>query len=178
MAHIFFERLEKRQSTQTLLPSWGGDTLIQPVYGIQVPGDTGWGNIGYPSNPIGGNVLLYGISPPYSPYTPPTGGLFPWTGGLFGMFGGYSSYTPYSQWTTPFNNYNNWNSWGSGGFFSPIWDFMGGLFGGGFPWTWRNTNPVVPDFRVLYGIFPDPVQPNPIDIIAYYGIGVPTGFGL
>lgn len=190
MAHIFFERLEKRQSTQTLYPLTGGNTAIA-IYSAPLP-DSGWGSIGY-YNPLTPQ-LLYGISPPS---TYPSGGYFPWSSGLFGM-SGYSPYSPFSSWTNPFFSYNSWNSWGSGGSFSPIWNYLGGLFGGSFPWSWGGSwggsYPGIPDIRLLYGI-PSPIQPPtnittfygvgtpispslpPVDIVTYYGITLPT-FGL
>lgn len=165
MAHIFFERLEKRHSTQILFPTSGGTNSIQPVYGIQIP-DTPWwgGTTGYTPGPI----TFYGISYPYGGIT---GGISPWTGGLFGMYG-YSPFNNYFQRTNPFSSYNPWTSWGSG-IFSPVWSFFGGLFGGGLPWSWGNN---FPDFRLLYGIFPNPTPPT--DIVTYYGIGIPSSFGL
>ena len=60
---------------------------------------------------------------------------------------------------------------------------LGGLFGGSFPGsTPVNPDPVVPDFRLLYGVFPTPqplygvsISPSPpTNIIAYYGVGTTT----
>jgi hypothetical protein len=165
MAHIFFERLEKRQSTQTLFSGIGGNTAIA-IYAAPLPDSYGWGSIGY--NPLTPQ-LLYGISPPT---TNPTGGYFPWGGGgLFGMYG-YSPYSSYSSWTNPFGGYSPWNSWGSGGFFSPIWNYLGGLFGGSFPWSGGGNYPGVPDIRLLYGI-PSPIQ-SPTNITTFYGITTPA----
>jgi len=160
MPHVFFEPLERRQSTQTL---FSGFPEFVTYYGVSI----GYPGTGYtpPDTPR----LLYGVSPPS---TDPTGGYFPWRGGI--LFGG-SGYNP---WTNPVNSYNPWNSWGG----SPIWDYIGGLFGGSFPsWSWRKNQPSVPDFRLLYGVFPTPqplygvgISPAPpTDVIAYYGISVP-----
>ena len=185
MSHIFFERLEKRQSTQTLLPALGGNTAIA-IYSAQLP-DTGWGSIGYtPGYPS----LLYGIN---IPSNPGSGGYFPWSGS--GIFGG-SYYNPwsggglygwggYTAWTNPFNRYNPWGSFGLGSIFSPFQNFFGGLFGGlfggSFPWSGGYTNPTVPDFRLLYGVFPSPqllygvsIAP-PTNIVSYYGVSPTFG---
>ena len=174
MPHIFFERLEKRQSTQSIVPSFGGLTAIA-IYSVQVPEGTFPGSIGYtpPSSP----VYYYGVNIPSFP-TYPTGSYFPWWGG--GLFGG----TGYNPWINPINRYNpwgSWNSWGLGNIFSPIWNLFGGLFGGSYP-GWGNY-PTYPDIRLLYGISPDPIispyygvsiSPTPpTNIIAYYGVSVP-----
>ena len=74
MSHIFFERLEKRQSTQTLFQAIGGNTAIA-IYSVQVP-DPGWGNIGY--NPGTTPNLLYGVNLPSNPGSE---SYFPWFGG-------------------------------------------------------------------------------------------------
>jgi hypothetical protein len=170
MAHIFFERLEKRQSTQSFAPPFIRNISIQPVYGVQIAPDTNTQQF-FPE---------YGISIPSSPYTYPIGGYSPWGGGLFGM-SGYSPYNPFSSWTSPSSNYSPWSSWGSGSFFTPIWDFLGGFFGGQSPWSWRNNYPGFPDYRVLYGISPTPqpyygvsIPTRPIsDIVTYYGMSIP-----
>jgi len=167
MSHIFFERLEKRQSTQTLLPAIGGNTAIA-IYSVQVPGP-GWGGSGYNPGPTT-PYLLYGVNPPSNPGS---GSYFPWSGG--GLFGGGG----YNGWTNPFNNNNSYGSWGFGNFFG---GFFGGLFGGflggSYPGSGGYNRPSVPDFRLLYGVFPDPqplygvsIAPSPpTNIIAYYGI--------
>ena len=171
MPHVFFEPLEKRQSTQTLV---SGLTEIVTYYGIS----PGYPGSGYkpPETPR----LLYGVSPP-TEY--PSGGYFPWWPGNSSGWSGSNQWTNpinrYNPWTNPMNNYNSWGSWGG---FTPIWDYLGGLFGGSFPgWSWRRNQPSVPDFRLLYGVFPTP-QPlygvaiapaPPTEIIAYYGISVP-----
>ncbi|MBN2373585.1 hypothetical protein JXL19_07355 [bacterium] len=171
MSHIFFERLEKRQSTQSLLPAFGGNTFGEntpiAIYSVQVP-DPGWGNIGY--NPVATPPnLLYAIN---LPSTPGSGGYFPWYGG--GLFGG----TGYNGWTNPFGNYNPYGSWGFGNFFSGL---FGGFFGGTSQGPWGYTRPTVPDFRLLYGVFPSPqplygisITPSPPANIVLYGIGVTT----
>ncbi|MBN2373586.1 hypothetical protein JXL19_07360 [bacterium] len=181
MSHIFFEKLEKRQSTQSLLPTFGSNTGVIAIYSAQLP-DSGWGSTGYtPSYPS----LLYGIN---IPSYPGTGSYFPWSGsGLFGgayynpwSGGGLFGWSGYTPWTNPFNSYNPWGSWGSGSFFSPFQNFFGGLFGGLFGGSpWGYTNPITPDFRLLYGVFPNP-QPvygvsvtPPGNIVAYYGVAVP-----
>lgn len=171
MAHIFFKPLEKRRSTQTLLPSFGSLGNFQtpiaiysapvPEYAVQVPSFPGWDNSSiYPGG------LLYGINFPSNP----SSGYFPWSGG-YGLFG-LSPFSPYSQWTSPFNQFSPWNSWGFSGFMSPLWGFLGGLFGGS-PWSGGG---IVPDIRVLYGIFPNPSTPT--NIVTYYGVTTPSVFGL
>ncbi|MGA1864875.1 MAG: hypothetical protein ACMUHX_07420 [bacterium] len=170
MAHIFFERLEKRRSTQSLVPAFWGNNSIQPVYGVQIAPDTNTQQF-FPE---------YGISLPNSPTTYFTGGYFPWGGGLFGMSGYSSPYNPFSSWTTPSYSYSPWNSWGQGSFFSPIRDFFGGLFGGQFPWSWQNNYPGFPDNRLLYGISPQPLYGISVptttipDIVTYYGVSIPN----
>jgi len=182
MPHIFFERLEKRQSTQSIVPSFGGLTAIA-IYSVQVPGGTFPGSIGYTPQSPGYGYLLYGVQPP-NPFSPsyPTGGYYPWWGGS--LFGG----TGYNPWINPINRYNpwgSWNSWGLGNIFSPIWNLFGGLFGGSYP-GWNNY-PTYPDIRLLYGINPNPqpvygvsISPTPpTNIIAYYGVSVPEyGIGI
>ena len=116
MAHIFFEKLEKRQSTQTFFPSIGSSSPFQTLYGVSVPVDTGWSNIW--SNPTTSTpVLVYGIavSPPYSN---PAGSYFPWTSPFNTNSFLPSYYSPYSFWSNPFNQNTAWspfsNFWGSG----------------------------------------------------------------
>ena len=161
MPHVFFEPLERRQSTQTL---FSGFPEFIAYYGIS-PGYPGSGYTP-PETPR----LLYGVSP-QPEY--PTGGFFPWWPG--GAYGG----SGYNQWTNPMNNYNSWGSWGG---FTPIWNSLGGLFGGSFSgWSWRRNQPSVPDFRLLYGVFPtsQPLSgagnsPEPITkIIDFYGVSFP-----
>lgn len=170
MAHIFFERLEKRKSTQSLMPASFGNNSIQPDYGVQIAPDPNPQQF-FPE---------YGISFPNPPTTYPIGGYSSWGGGLFGMSGYYySPSNPFSSWTTPSYSYTPWSVWGQGRIFTPIRDFFGGLFGGKFPWSWQNNYPGFPDNRLLYGIYPQllygasiPTTPTP-DITTYYGIGFP-----
>ena len=177
MSHIFFERLEKRQSTQSLLPAIGGNTAIA-IYSVQVPGP-GWGGSGYNPGPDT-SILLYGIN---LPSNPGSGSYFPWSGG--GLFGG-GGYNPwsggglfggsgYNGWTNPFNSYNSYGSWGFGNFFGGL---FGGFFGRSYPGSGGYNRPTVPDVRLLYGVFPTPqplygvsIAPSPpTNVIAYYGV--------
>jgi len=170
MAHVFFERLENRKSTQAILPSLD----IIAIYSAQIPNPWGTG-ISFPTTP----TLLYGINPspggyyPSNPIvyygiSPSPGGYYPWSGGYYGgLFGGgYSPFSPYS-------------SWGFGNIFSPFMNFFGGLFGGGlfgggfYPWGY---NPTFPDIRLLYGVFP--YQSQPTNIATYYGLLSPGGYSI
>jgi hypothetical protein len=157
MAHIFFERLEKRQSTQTLISSYGA---IQPqsLYSFQIS-DTGAGT---PASNISEAHYFYGVSTPPS-YSYPRLGISSWHGSSSGMFG----YSPYSPWSNPYGGYGLWspyNPWGSGGFFGPLRNFFDGLFG-------VSINIGYPDFGVLYGVSPIPSTPTPV---FFYGIGLPS----
>ena len=173
MPHIFFEPLEKRQSTQTLFPTFGNTAIA--IYSAPVP-EYGVG-IGY--TPPSNNYLLYGINPPSIGYSPWSGG------GLFGWSNPFSNYNPWSSWgsswSSPWSSWgSSWSSpWGSGSWSSPFGGFFGGffgglfggLFGGSYPGSWGGS-PSFPDIRLLYGVFPNPTPPT--DIIAYYGVGIPS----
>ena len=149
MAHIFFEKLENRRSTQSL---YGGYITpyneITAYYGI--------------------STTLYGISNP-DPF-PSIGYIPQWNSG----YNPYMSYTPYSMWNTPFNEYTWTNPFsnflgGIGNFFSPFLNSFRGFFGWQpSPWSvysypdYTYPGNIFPgDIRALYGISIDPVYPVP-----------------
>ena len=188
MAHIFFERLENRRSTQSL---YGG--YITPyneiatyygvavaLYGISDPG----------TNPYTGFIPSWGTG--YNSYTSfnPYMSFNPYT-----TFNPYTSYSPFSSWNTPFSQYSWSNPFSSflggiGSLFSPFFNSFSGLFGWQSP-TWSPysypgyTNPgnIFPgDIRALYGISVNPFSPTPSytppgsTAWLLYGINVPTSY--
>jgi hypothetical protein len=186
MAHIFFEELENRKSTQTIFTSggtfanWSGSTYqatppanFYGVYGLSTPSYTPI-NLGWPSQkyPINIPYAIYGISPS------------PWP-------------LEFPDWQNPFNPIDIIRPlYGINP--SPIWpidkiDIPRPLYGiSPSPWpiqapvwpVWQN--PVYPNDPpvLLYGIFlpsdttsviPDLQPPDyPIaPIVAYYGAPIP-----
>ncbi|MGA1844008.1 MAG: hypothetical protein ACMUIS_05545 [bacterium] len=176
MAHIFFERLEKRQSTQSLIPSLGAYSAVRGVYMVGYEESTPPSFISY----------MYGVNMP-TMETPSSrnifinekGGLFgysPWSGSSwghsgYGLFGGYGGYGGYGNWSFPFGGF-------FGGFFGGI---FGGIFGGTSPWSGGNNDPWYP--RLLYGISPTPqplygvsITPSPPTTgwVSLYSLQLPT----
>lgn len=155
MAHIFFERLETRRSTQSLYGGWGGysapNQYMQGYYGISTyyPDYT----TPYPSS--------------YYPSYYPSGGYYP-------------SYNPYPNWYNPYPS--SWmnpspNFWGGmGNWFSPIWNTFQGWFGGQpsywGPSQWQQPQYWGPSYYPSY-----PPTSNPTDYlmgIGMYAVGIPT----
>ena len=169
MAHIFFERLENRRSTQSL---YGGYTTpyneIATYYGVA--------------------VALYGISNP-NPY--PSINYTPqWNlGGYYPYYNPTTFYSPFSGWNMPFNQYSWTNPFSSlfGGIsniFSPFLNNFRGIFGWQSP-TWPiysypgYTNPgsIFPgEIRALYAAPTSYTPPDYSNPWLLYGIGIPSSY--
>lgn len=168
MAHIFFEKLEERRSTQSFFPSPGTlgsyTSWSAPVaeYAVSVPTYGGYS----PYNPISNPAYVYGISIPGGNYPVSNAfpfyggniGYMPWGGSSWGLFGSMYPYGGYS----PFSPLGGGSFWGFGGMFSPIFGLFGGLFGMNPYSPWGNN----PNYNVLYGVQP------------VYGVQIPSNFGL
>ena len=144
MAHIFFEKLENRRSTQSLYSGYTPPyNEITAYYGVA--------------------VALYGISNP-NPF--PSTDYAP----LWNLGGYYPYYNPpISGWNKPFNQ-NTWTNplsslfGGISNLFSPFLNNFSGLYGWQSPITWPsysypgyNPGNIFPnDMRPVYGISVDP----------------------
>ena len=198
MAHIFFEKLENRRSTQSLYS------------GYSTPGSTVQALYAAPTNqaPTNQVATFYGVMQPSTSYTPsPSTGSFPWGGWGYGYasgygygygfnpsgFGGSNLFNPLTLWNNPLSPYPYTSSWsspfsnlwsGASNFLSPVWNILGGLFGlqpspwiaypgyppGTYPGQIRPLYAApVSQPQTYYGISQPISQPQP-----YYGVSQPT----
>jgi len=196
MAHIFFEKLENRRSTQSLFS------------GYSTPGSTVQAIYAAPTNQV---ATYYGVMQPSTSYPPSSStGSYPWGGWGYGYgtgygtgygygygfnpygFGGYNLFNPLPLWNNPFNSYpysysSPWTSpfsnlWsGVNNLLSPVWNILGGLFGlqsspwpvyPGYPGYPGSTSPgqVLPPYGVQVPLYAAQV-PSPTLL---YGINLPT----
>ncbi|MEW6381295.1 MAG: hypothetical protein AB1611_17055 [bacterium] len=178
MAHIFFERLENRQSTQSLYAGYGiPATTPRLYYGIQTTDTATYYGVGVQTTSQY-NPLLY---PSFGSY--PWGGWSSWGYGYgynpYG-FGSYSLFNPIALWNNPFTPYASpWanpfsNLWGGiSNLFSPLWNIFGGLFGWqSSPWSGYPVSPgsYTPDPGGAVAIYAAPIS-GPI---ALYAIDLPS----
>ena len=123
MAHVFFEKLENRKSTQVL---WAGYSAPSNYYSAYYGHPT---IINQDYYPYLSAINAYNAAPVlnYRNY-------FPWNSPYYPSeyFHPYNSY-PY--WYNTFNSYPQWN-FGIGNWFSPVWNMFQGLFGG---WNLQGT---------------------------------------
>ncbi|MEW5801524.1 MAG: hypothetical protein AB1847_05390 [bacterium] len=173
MAHIFFEKLENRRSTQSLYSGYSGystpDSEFRLYYGAPTP--------------ISELKKYYEFPLPYEYNRISPTSWYPWGG--WGGYGygynpyGFGSYSPYNTlpfWNNPITSYTSpWSSpitnlWGSvNSFLSPLWNILGGFFGsypwGTYPGNSGNTSPgqIVPLYAAQV--------PSPT---TYYGVNIPT----
>ena len=151
MAHIFFEHLENRRSTQSLVTNYTiQDQEWHPAYGVFYPLPEESTPVYEPISPIG----YYIKSPVYNPIGP---------------------FNPYSPvWSNPLGSYSvPWNNTSSifggiGGFIFPFWNNFRTIFQWD-PTPIKNPLPKYPDpeditpiFQPMYGISIDPILTDPI----------------
>jgi hypothetical protein len=182
MAHIFFEKLENRRSTQSLYS------------GYSTPGSTVQALYAAPTNQV---ATFYGVMQPSTSLTPsPSTGSFPWAGWGYGYasgygygynpsgFGGSNLFNPLTLWNNPLSPYPYSSSWsspfsnlwsGASNFLSPVWNILGGLFGlQSSPWIAYPGYPATYPGRIT-PLYAAPVsQPQPYYGVSYYGVSQPT----
>lgn len=124
MAHVFFEKLENRKSTQVL---WAGYSAPSNYYSAYYGNPTTINQDYYSYlsaiNTYNAAPLLY-----YKDY-------FPWDMPNYAS-GYYHPYIPYPYWYNTFSSYPQCNFLSeTGNLFSPVWNLFQGWFGG---WNLQN----------------------------------------
>ena len=172
MAHIFFEQLENRRTTQSLYTGYTiRDHEFHPDYGVFYPLPEESTPIYEPISPIGYYIRgpVYNPIRPYNPYSPiwndPLGSYsVPWidTSNIFGGIGGF---------IFPFwNNFRTIFRWEP----TPIKDLLP---------KYPDPENITPIYQPMYGISFDPISPT-IEFTSYsppnsniqflYGVDTPS----